>query len=879
MTIQDVSMLPLEEDVAGTAGVVRNSGPRPGLVRRWVVLAGVVLGCGGLSGDAVSWADTLDKRRTGSLFNDLAEPPPTFLNRMQIRTQSDDAAASFFFKDVDNVWHTADSAESSQNFFIHERAAINTDAGTTLHLSGTIANELGSTQGLAKLGAGTLVLSGNNTYKGNTLLLQGQLQVAGKAALGPAYASMLEANTGTVLNYVPGVIVQNRLQMQAMDIASLVPAGSYAPIVPDVYADSVQLAIDGGEAIQLGDMFGSAPLVKQGSGLWRFAGLAGGYTGLFTVNQGTLAVDGLFLGPVRVNSGARLQGNGVIGATTVQAGGTLAPGNSIGALTVVGDLVFKPDSRFEIDASPDGTADFVSVERGKALLAGDVLVLPEHGDWQASTSYPVLYAEGGLDNTRFDSVSTGQEFAFLTPSLSYEDNDRQVSLTLSRNATPFEEVAETPNELAVAKELEQDKPPIYEQVLVLDRPQARMAFQQLSNSWSASIRSSLLDDTRFLREAVLTSGSGLAIQQYVTAATRSLLRAGGVSLHSGATSPLVNSGDAVPFEVASDSHGSRFWSHAFHSSADRAQHQGIPADDRSIHGMVLGMNHSINDGLSGGGFVGAQRSDLRRGHGQANAGIDSSHVGINMAGRWKELQFALGAAHTWHTVKSRRNVTVKGLEDTLVSRYSVRNTQVFGEISWPVPWQKAPPKVDSAAAAYTAVAFNHQGDPGGRPDANGGLNANGLLSTNDGLIANGLLIEPFARVAWVNANNQGFIEQGGDAALNVRPARDSVLFSTAGLRLTHLMETATGTARLQGQLAWRHAGGAVRSVARQTFRDSAQQTVFDSEGQPLARSAWQLELGLAATLSKNAVLGMAYAGQYARRLQDHGIRMSVAMVF
>src|SRR3546814_8632823 len=161
------------------------------------------------------------------------------------------------------------------------------------------------------------------------------------------------------------------------------------------------------------------------------------YTGWFTVNQGTLAVDGLFWGPVQINDGARLQGEGQVGATTVMAGGSLASGNNPGGLKVHGDLVFRPGSRFDARVAPSGVGGSVGVT-GRALLNGDVMALAQAGDWQASTRYTLLRAEGGFDGTRFASVATNMPF--LSPSLEYDA--QQVYLTLQRNGTDFEDWAE-----------------------------------------------------------------------------------------------------------------------------------------------------------------------------------------------------------------------------------------------------------------------------------------------------------------------------------------------------------------------------------------------------------------------------------------------------
>src|SRR3546814_10593521 len=88
------------------------------------------------------------------------------------------------------VLNAGASFGSEREFRIDKRAVINTHGGAVLHLSGKITSLDGSSQGLAKLGAGTLRLSGANDYRGNTLLLQGGLDVAHRRALGQGYNTL-----------------------------------------------------------------------------------------------------------------------------------------------------------------------------------------------------------------------------------------------------------------------------------------------------------------------------------------------------------------------------------------------------------------------------------------------------------------------------------------------------------------------------------------------------------------------------------------------------------------------------------------------------------------------------------------------------------------
>lgn len=705
-----------------------------------------------------------------------------------------------------NTLYTAGTFESGRQVLIGPSLAnIHVLGGTSLHLTGTISNQESGISGLQKFGAGTLVLSGQNTYRGNTQLHEGTLHVIGENALG-RHSNALLAYRGSVVHYAAGTSVFNQQHLRENSAA---------------LGDSVQWRVDSGVAVQAGNVQGSVPVVKQGLGKLRLIGIVS-YPSFFTVNQGTLAVDWHVGGSVQVNQGARLEGGGIVRSVSIQGGGVLSPGEGVGdtaVMTLTEKLEFKPGAVFEIDAKPSGVADFVQVA-GKALLDGQVMTRASAGDWQPSTRYAVLQATDGFDGTRFASATTN--LPFLTPALSYDEQNVYVSL--NRNGTPLEEVTETPTEEDVAEKVDEGaNPGLHDDVVVMDRPQAREAFNQLSGSWMASIRSGMLEDSRFVREAVLQN----------TGFGRSVLAV-----------PESQGGPA-------SQHAPRAWSQAFYSSADRAAQGGTPADTRDIGGLVLGIEQPLNTDWRVGGYFGAQRSDMRRRHAMATAGVDSLHVGLSLAGRWRDVDLAVGVARSWNKIRSHRTIAVAGLQDALAGNYRGRTLQVFGEIAAPIRWFGK-----ALAGLSSSVVPADSSRPLALP-----------------------AVSPFVRMAWVQANTSGFTERGGAAALAVQPGNQAVLLSTLGLRAEHGIETPTGNAILRGELAWRHAGGNVRAFSRQSFRDDAAQSVFESEGLPLARQAWSLQLGVKADLAKHVSLGVVYAGQFASRRQDHGARVDVAWVF
>jgi autotransporter-associated beta strand protein len=309
-------------------------------------------------------------------------------------------------------------------------------SGATFDTNGntvTFANSLSGTGGVTKAGLGTLTLSGANTYTGTTTVTAGTLALASGASLvgalavnGGSFATNGNASIGT-LSGTGGAIT---LASGILTVNNTSNATLAAPIS------------------------GAGGLTMLGSGTLSLTA-ANSYTDPTAVNAGTLSVNGSITSNVTVGSGGTLGGNGTI-VGNVTTLGTLAPGNSIGTLNVVGNFTQGAGSTYQVEANAQGQADRINITGTATINGGTVQALAQPGTYAPSTTYTILSATGGRTGT-YNSVTSN--FAFLTPSLSYDANNVYLTLALLQNNNPtsggFLLSAYTPNQKAVGYALNQ----------------------------------------------------------------------------------------------------------------------------------------------------------------------------------------------------------------------------------------------------------------------------------------------------------------------------------------------------------------------------------------------------------------------------------------
>ncbi|CAN7620933.1 autotransporter-associated beta strand repeat-containing protein [Bosea sp. LjRoot9] len=190
------------------------------------------------------------------------------------------------------------------------RSFITTDAGVTATIGSTIA---GTGIGLTKQGAGTLILTGANSYDGGTTINAGILQLGDGGTTGSiigdvtdnAVLAINRSDTLTLAGVVSGsgVLQQNgggTLILTGTNlytggttinagILQIGDGGSTGSIVGDVTNNAI-LAVNRSDALTLpGDISGTGVLQQNGTGTLILTG-TNIYTGGTTINAGTLQI-------------------------------------------------------------------------------------------------------------------------------------------------------------------------------------------------------------------------------------------------------------------------------------------------------------------------------------------------------------------------------------------------------------------------------------------------------------------------------------------------------------------------------------------------------------------------------------------------------------
>ena len=473
---------------------------------------------------------------------------------------------------------------------------VGTDDDATALFSATIDALLSGSAGLAKTGKGTLVLTGANTYGGGTSVNQG----------------VLVGNAG---NFGTGAV-------------TIAAAGQ---LIMDQAADATF-----GQGIE-----GAGTFIKQGAGALILTG-SNGLTGGTFVASGLLQVDGGLAGSaVTVRNSGLLGGTGTVGTTVVETGGRIRPGASIGTINIAGNFTQGAGSAYDVELNSTGQSDLILVSGTATIEAGTTLTVTKLDTprYVLGTRYTVLTATGGRTGTYGSVTGQTRVSAFIGVQAAYDANN--VYLDVARNRA-FAAAGSTPNQIAAATGADNaGNGALYTALAYLQTDaEAQAAFDAISGEVHASARGATLEDTRFVREAMINR------------------------------------------TVGNREAGKGLWFHAYGSWGD-FNGDGNAADmNRDIAGFFIGGEMVSDSGLVVGAVTGYGEANIsvddRASRGDTSDAYLGAYVGLDAAG----FGIRGGLAYMWRDVKTRRQVSIPGFTDSLTASYNLDTFQMFADAGY-----------------------------------------------------------------------------------------------------------------------------------------------------------------------------------------------------
>lgn len=531
---------------------------------------------------------------------------------------------------------------------------------TELVLDGVISG----TGSLYKSGAGTLRLTGTNSYIdtrvaagtliGNSDSIRGNLLNSAttifEQTADATYSGRITGR-GTAVKRGAAALTLGETSLHNWRIEDGTLISSAERYIGNTQIDAAGTLrfAQASDATYAGVLSGSGAFSKTDAGQLSLTGNSSAFAGHTNVESGTLNMgnQSQLGGSLTIASGATLQGTGRVGTTLLQSGATIAPGPSIGTLKVAGDLTFAPGSIYRVEADPNSAASDRIAVTGTANLAGSVAHVGL-GGFASNREYSILSANAVQG--QFATVSSN--YAYLDPRLLYSAQDVRLVLQRKQAAGAFADAALTYNQRATANGLDSlpTDSALLEYILTLPAGAPPAVFDSLSGELHASIATGLLSSGAPLRTLPLSHlrSSLLDAQQ---------------------------SNDDTP--VWTELLGN--WQ-TLHSDGNAAEFE------QRTQGIVLGTDRAVSDGWRLGGALAYTTGNLSVDERESKADVSNYSTSL-FGGKAFEagigtLNLLLGAAYTWHDIDTRRYTSVSGIGQKLTADYSADTRQLFSELGY-----------------------------------------------------------------------------------------------------------------------------------------------------------------------------------------------------
>ncbi len=395
-----------------------------------------------------------------------------------------------------------------------------------------------------------------------------------------------------------------------------------------------------------------------------------------SINEGILqvgvsAIDTAVLdSDLIIHTNGTLTGYGTVSGNVILDGGTISPGASFGTITLGNLNATGVGGTLTMDVGSDAMAGTTNSDQIQILSGGGVDL--------TNIALDLVYIDGphkiGIGDTfkiidnlsppgtepvvgTFSSVDDSMFLLDVRVLYGVPSDANDVVIQFVRSDNNFDGLAETRNEYAVSAGLNTISlsGALFTELAPLNDEQIRVLLTPLAGELHTSTRAILLDDSRFLRQAVndrlFQARSAFAEE-----------------LDESTASSRVGS-----YEMWGQVYGS--WGTFFSDGNARTT-------DRNVGGLFVGVDAEVDETLRLGVIAGFGRTSIFINSLDAASQSDNYSVGgYASANPLWDLQLRGGVAGTWYNISTSRDIAFVPVE-TLESDQFVSSVQVFGEMGY-----------------------------------------------------------------------------------------------------------------------------------------------------------------------------------------------------
>jgi autotransporter-associated beta strand protein len=305
------------------------------------------------------------------------------------------SGSDFRFNNTNGLPNAALALNGNSAYCLSGAMVVGEIAGTpTAYLSSTAwtvggrnttANFAGVITGnsITKVGTGTWILSGDNTYTGTTTIIGGALQIGDGGSSGSIGTGAVTDNATLIFNRFDNVVCSNVIS----GTGSLKQAG------------------EGVLELTAADTYSGVTYVSAGTLALTNSGSLANSTNINLSNGGIFDVSGTTSQTMALGNGRMISGDGsLIGGFSIGGGASLAPGNNdLGSLSFSNTLTLNLGSQTMIRVSHDSQSNNVVFVAGMFTWGGGLVVSNADDPLQPGDTFKLF--SGASFSGNFSSIS------------------------------------------------------------------------------------------------------------------------------------------------------------------------------------------------------------------------------------------------------------------------------------------------------------------------------------------------------------------------------------------------------------------------------------------------------------------------------------------